>query len=116
MSLVETSVLDTLRTQAAQGAQARQQQADRAPRPHDQRRHHRRQDPRLPQGALRGHVGRRRHGHRAGSSPRLAPGLVPVNEVGHDTPPAESVTAGVSDDALDTFAAGLGLKKEDLRV
>jgi hypothetical protein len=114
MSLVDTSVLTTLQTQAAQGAQARTQQLTE----------HR---DRTIAGAIQaGKILASRQEHYEtlwASDPKgteellgkLAPGLVPVNEIGHDTQPAENHIAGVEDDALDAFAKGLGLTKEDLR-
>lgn len=113
MSLVDTTVWDDTRAQAQQGAQARAQQLTE----------HRDRTIKAAIDAGKFPLARQAHYETAWAADpegteqliaALAPGLVPVNEIGHDTPPIEDVTAGVSTDALDGFAAGLGLTKEDL--
>lgn len=114
MSLVSTEVLDTLRNQAQAGHEARQQQLTE----------HRGRviDTAIREGriapAQREHFASLHQADPTGTEAliaQLTPGLVPVSELGHDQPPAESTTAAVDDSALDGFASQLGLTKEDLR-
>lgn len=113
MTLVETTVLDELRSGAQQGVEARQRQLaeDRD---------------RAIEAAIRSGrttPARREHWQSAWNADpdgtrqilaSLAPGLVPVTELGHgDT--AEN-TAEASDTALEGFATGLRIDKEALRA
>jgi len=115
MSLVETTVLDDLKTGAAAGRAAQKQLADQA------------RDALIEDAIKAGKTSPARRDHWAkaydadpeGTKATLAAleaGLVPVTEQGHDTGQnTNDATHGVDDAALDRFAAGFGLSKEALR-
>lgn len=114
MVLVDANTWESTRTQAADGAAARQQQLE------DHR------DRVLDAAIASGRFAPSRREHYVASwkaDPEgtealiasLQPGLVPVAELGHDKPPADDTQAAVDDVALEGFASQLGLTKEDLR-
>lgn len=114
MTLVDTETFNTLRDGATAGIEARRQQQTE----------HR--DRVLNDAITSGRIPASRREHYASlwqADPEgteqvlnaLAPGLVPVEEMGHAQTPAADRTATVDDSALDGFAATLGLSKEDFR-
>jgi ATP-dependent protease ClpP protease subunit len=113
MTLIETTVLDELRNGARQGTEARQRQLTED------------RDRAIDNAIRTGRTtpARREHWQNAWDADpegtrqtleALAPGLVPVEEIGNagDGTPT---TNEASDNALEGFAAGLGIAKEALR-
>lgn len=113
-TLVSTEVLQTLQAQAREGAEARAQQRTES------------RDRAIEAAVAEGRIAPAQREHftklydadATGTQALLAqlsPGLVPVAEIGHDQPPAEGTHATVDDDALEAYAASMGLTAEDLR-
>ncbi|GAB3867359.1 hypothetical protein GCM10028801_41160 [Nocardioides maradonensis] len=113
MTLVSTEVLNDLRAGAQDGREARAQQREAT------------RNAALDQAIATGRIAPTQRAHFASlwdADPtgtnalltQLAPGLVPVSEVGH-AGDAENTLTEVPDGAVDAFAAGLGIPKEALR-